>query len=134
VDRALVVALILAGIAAVAVAYRARRRHARAHPSGPSRIEPGDVGLDGREGLAVVGFSSPRCLPCQAWEAALRDAGVPWEKVDVARRHDLARRYGVRQTPLVLAVELPEGRVLETYAGEPEPGEVDRLAALARAA
>ena len=127
-DRALLVLLIAAAVAAVALLLR-RRQAAGA----PRRIEPGAVGLGGDAGVGVVGFSSPYCLPCRSWEARLREAGVPWAKVDVARRGDLARRYGVSQTPLVLAVSLPEGRVLEAYEGEPDAEQVERLRALAAA-
>ncbi len=120
-DRALLVAGLLALIAVVAILLRRRRTRP------PARVEPSDIGLRGGEGVGVVGFSSAYCLPCQAWERALSEAGIPFSKVDVAERPDLARRYHVRTTPLVLAVRLPDGEVIADFHGEPRDGEVERL-------
>jgi hypothetical protein len=125
-DRALIVLVLVATVAAVVVLLRRRR----ASPS-LERVDPAELEVDG-EGVAVVGFSGPYCLPCRAWERELERAGIPWSKVDVSQRPDLARRYGVRTTPLVLAVSLPDGRVIETYAGEPQDDQLEHLAALAR--
>jgi hypothetical protein len=124
-DRALVVVGLCALIAVVALLIRRRS------PGAPERIEPADVGLTG-SGTRVVGFSSPYCLPCQAWEDQLARVGLDFVKVDVSERPDRARRYAVRTTPLILAVELPGGRVIEAYRDEPEPGQVERLAAFTR--
>jgi hypothetical protein len=125
-DRALVAAALIAVVGLAAIWLRRRS------PAHAARVEPGDVGLGSRSGVGVVGFSSPYCLPCQAWEAALVDAGIPFVKVDVGERPDLARRYGVRSTPLVLAVGLPGGEVLASFDDAPSDGEVERLTALAR--
>ena len=122
-DRALLVLAIVAVVAAVAVALRRRRA-----PVPPARVDPAEFGLEGTGRLGVIGFSSPYCVSCERWERGLHEAGVPWAKVDVTERGDLARRYGVTATPLVLAVELPGGRVVDAYSGEPEPGDLDRLA------
>ena len=124
-DRALLVLLLCAAVGAVALFLRRRRDRF------PRRIDPGDLGLPDT-GAAVVGFSSPYCLPCQRWEAALEGAGVGFRKVDLSQRPELARSYGIRATPLVLAVRLPDGEVLEAYQGEPEPARIARLAEVAR--
>ena len=126
-DRALVASALLALVALAAWRLRARR------PTGaPARVDPSEVGLErGRPGIAVVGFSSPYCLPCQRWEAALAAEGLPFSKVDVAERPDLARRYGVRAIPLVLAVRLPGGEVVESFDGDPAAADVRRLEELA---
>lgn len=126
-DRLVVVLALAALIAALTVWLRRRS------PEAPARVDPEDFGLVG-DGVAVVGFSSPYCLPCQRWESALRERGVPWTKVDVARRGDLATRYGVRQTPLVMAVELPAGKVVAAYADEPSVGDLERVVSLSGAA
>ncbi len=125
--RALVAAALLALVALVAWRLRARRPG-----SGPARVEPDEVGLAAAPaGIGVVGFSSPYCLPCQRWESSLAEAGVRFSKVDVAERPDLAQRYGVRATPLVLAVRLPGGEVVESFHGEPRDADVEHLAELA---
>ncbi|MEX2196128.1 MAG: DUF4395 family protein [Thermoleophilaceae bacterium] len=95
-------------------------------------VKPADAGLDG-SGIGVIGFSGPYCLACRHWEDALAGAGIEFAKVDVAERPDLARRYRVKHTPLVLAVRLPEGAVVERYDDEPQAGQVERLAALTAA-
>jgi hypothetical protein len=125
VDRVLLVLAVCALVAAATIVIR-RRRPRRP----PERIDPGDVGLSG-SGVGVVGFSTPYCVPCRAWEGALAGAGLAFAKVDVSERPELARKYGVTTTPLVLAVRLPDGEVVEAYGGEPEVGEVERLRALA---
>ena len=119
-DRALLVLALGVLVGVATFALRSRRREA------PARVRPGDFGLSG-DGLAVVGFSSRLCRPCQAWEAALSDAGIPFVKVDVPERLELVRRYRVAETPLVLAIGLPDGRVLASFRGEPRTEDVEWL-------
>lgn len=96
---------------------------------GGAWVRPADAGLGGR-GVGVIQFSAPYCLACRHWERELAAVGVEFAKVDVSERPDLARRYRVSRTPLVLAVRLPEGAVIERYDEEPRPAQVERLAAL----
>ena len=125
-DRVLVASALLALVAFLAWRLRARR------PAGvPARVAPEELGLAAATGIGVVGFSSPYCLPCQRWESALGAVGLRFSKVDVAERPDLARRYGVRATPLVLAVRLPGGEVVESFDGDPTAADVRRLEELA---
>lgn len=125
-DRALVVAALLA---LVALAVVLLRRRSASSPR-VEAVDPDELGLGGGRGLAVVGFSSRYCIPCRQWEAALNEAGVRWSKVDVGARPGVARRYGVVTTPLVLAVELPSGRVVARFDDAPVDGQVERLAEL----
>jgi Domain of unknown function (DUF4395)/Thioredoxin len=97
------------------------------------RVDPGELGLGGGPGVGVVGFSSPYCLPCRAWESALERTGIAFSKVDVADRPDLANRYRVQATPRILAVRLPDGDVLEVFGEEPRDDELQRLRELTRA-
>jgi hypothetical protein len=99
----------------------------------PDRIDPVELDLPAGS-VGVVAFSSPYCLPCQRWERALTGAGVPFRKVDISERPELARRYSVSHTPLVLAVRVPEGEVVASFADEPAPDDVGRLRQLALAA
>ena len=126
-ERVVLVLALLGLLAPAAVMLRRRREARRA----PTRVDPSEFGLEGTGRVGVVGFSSPYCVACERWEGALHRAGVPWAKVDVAEREALARRYGVDTTPLLLAVELSSGRVIEAYHGDPDPADVDRLARLA---
>ena len=124
-ERVLVVLALLGLVLVVALLLRRRGRSTQF----PSQVDPGEVGLE-RAGVGVVEFASRFCEPCQAWEAALREAEVPFAKVDVGEHPGLARRYGVRETPLVLAVRVPAGEVIAAHGGDPDPDAVSRLRAL----
>ena len=112
----------------------ARLRGVRVERYPAGRVDPDELGLAGGSRVGVVGFSTPYCLPCRQWEAALDRAGVRFAKVDVSERPELAARYGVSSTPLVLAVELPGGRVLASYRDGPGEGDVEGLVELTRSA
>ena len=111
-ERELIAAAVLAAVVLAAFAFR-RRTH-----KGPERVDPGDFGLTG-EGRKVVAFTSPYCIPCRHWREQLDAAGVGATYVDVATQPDLARRYHVTATPLVLLVEVPSGKVARRWFGEP---------------
>jgi hypothetical protein len=76
------------------------------------RIDPGDVGLDG---AGVVQFTHPLCAECRVWERRLEEQGEPHVTVDVSRRPELARKYGVALVPTVVAVG-GDGQVLRRLA------------------
>jgi uncharacterized protein DUF4395 len=77
-----------------------------------SRIEPDDVGL---HGAGVVHFTHPLCTDCREWERRLAEAGDPHVVIDVSRRPELARRYGVAVVPTVVTVG-GDGTVLRRLA------------------
>jgi thiol-disulfide isomerase/thioredoxin len=55
----------------------------------------------------LIEFSSRQCPPCRAMQpviARLAASGVAVRSVDVDREPELARRYGIRQTPTFLVV------------------------------
>ncbi len=120
-DRVLIAAGVLALVAVALLLLRARRDRRV-----PERVEPEELDLPGA-GVGVVLFSGPYCLSCQRWEEALTGAAVRFRKVDVSERPDLARRYRVSRTPLLLAVRLPEGDVVASFRDEPAPGDVGRV-------
>jgi Domain of unknown function (DUF4395) len=76
------------------------------------RIEPGDVPLDG---AGVVQFTHPLCSECREWERRLESQGRPHAEIDISRRPELARKYGVAVVPTVVAVA-GDGTVLERLA------------------
>ena len=76
------------------------------------RIDPGDVGLDG---AGVVQFTHPLCAECRVWERRLAEGGEPHVSVDVSRRPELARKYGIAVVPTVVAVG-GDGEVLRRLA------------------
>jgi hypothetical protein len=77
-----------------------------------SRIDPGDVPLDG---AGVVQFTHPLCSECLEWERRLESEGRPHAAIDVSRDPELARKYGVAVVPTVVAVA-GDGTVLERLA------------------
>jgi Domain of unknown function (DUF4395) len=77
-----------------------------------TRIDPGDVSLDG---AGVVQFTHPLCSECREWERRLEGEGRPHAAIDVSDRPELARKYGVAVVPTVVAVA-GDGTVLERLA------------------
>jgi Domain of unknown function (DUF4395) len=75
-------------------------------------IDPADVGL---EGAGVVQFTHPLCAECRAWELRLAERGEPHVSVDVSRRPEIARKYGIAVVPTVVAVG-GDGEVLRRLA------------------
>ena len=59
---------------------------------------------------AVVLFTHPLCSDCQKVAGALEAKGTSLVKVDVSKRRDLARKYGVSVVPLAFQVDAT-GRV-----------------------
>ncbi len=66
------------------------------------RIDPAD--LDGAAGDVVVHFTHPLCSDCLDIERRLRSEGRTLVTVDVRRRPDLARKYGIGIVPTAVAV------------------------------
>ncbi|HYN90631.1 MAG TPA: DUF4395 family protein [Thermoleophilaceae bacterium] len=100
------------GLCAGCEAYRLSARLRGVSAKRVKRIEPEDVGL---EGAGVVQFTHPLCTDCRDWERRLDEAGDPHVVVDVSRRPELARKYGVAVVPTVIAVG-GDGTVLERLA------------------
>jgi Domain of unknown function (DUF4395) len=66
------------------------------------RIDRSD--LDGASGDVIVHFTHPLCSECLAVERRLRSEGRTLVTVDVRRRPDLARKYGIGIVPTAVAV------------------------------
>ena len=111
-ERELIAVALIVAVLVAALLFRRRST------TGPDRVDPADFGLEG-EGREVVAFTSQYCIPCRHWRELLDTSGVAATYVDVAARPQLARRYHVHTTPLVLLVELPSGRVAQRWSGEP---------------
>lgn len=116
--------LLVAALAALAAvtslcigceAYRllARARGIRARAL--DRIDLADLGVDSPEEL-VVQFTHPLCAGCQDLERRLSGEGRRVVLVDVSRRPDLARKYGVALVPLAYRVRA-DGTVGDRVGG-----------------
>jgi hypothetical protein len=67
------------------------------------------------EGEVVVEFTHPLCTDCRKLERALRDEGRAVLTIDVSRRPDVARKYGVTVVPTAVLVG-PDGAVRSRIA------------------
>jgi hypothetical protein len=102
----------ITGLCAGCELYRLSARLRGVSAKHAPRIEPEDVGL---HGAGVVQFTHPLCTDCRDWERRLDEAGDPHVVIDVSRRPELARKYGVAVVPTVVSVG-GDGTVLERLA------------------
>lgn len=75
----------------------------------PGHVDLAELGCAPGRG-AVVQFTHPLCSDCQDLASRLSGEGIRPVLVDVSRRPDLARKYGVAVVPLAVSVR-PDGRV-----------------------
>ncbi len=108
-----VLGLLVAGLALLAAAtglcvgcelYKWGARLRRVRKGQLRRVDLAD--LDGPlpdEGI-VVQFTHPWCTDCQTLAGQLRSESRPVVEVDVSRRPDLGRKYGIAAVPVAVAV------------------------------
>jgi hypothetical protein len=93
--------------------YRLSARLRGISARGVSRIEPDDVALGSAGG--VVEFTHPLCSDCRDWQERLALEGRSPVLVDVSKRPELARKYGVAVVPTIVAVHA-DGTIVERLA------------------
>lgn len=93
--------------------FAARLRGVRARQI--DSVDLAELGASSATGEIVVQFTHPLCTDCHSLEAELRGAGRTVVMVDVSRRPDLARKYGVALVPTAVAVT-SSGAVVERLA------------------
>jgi len=81
-----------------------------------ARVDLAELGAPTVAGDLVVEFTHPLCTDCRELERDLRAAGRTVVTVDVSRRPDLARRYGIAYVPTAVTVD-STGRVTARIAG-----------------
>lgn len=103
------------GLCAGCELYRigARLRGVRSHRL--DRIDLSDLGV-APNGEVVVQFTHPLCSDCRALELRLREEGRAVVTVDVSRRPEVARKYGVALVPTAVGVS-GTGAVVSRLAG-----------------
>jgi hypothetical protein len=79
------------------------------------RVDLAQIGALAGDDL-VVEFTHPLCTDCRRLERELRTDGRRVVTVDVSRRADLARRYGIAVVPTAVVVDAT-GRVISRIAG-----------------
>jgi hypothetical protein len=91
------------GFCAGCLLYRAWAFLRGIRGSTPGHVDLAELGCaPGR--ATVVQFTHPLCSDCQDLASRLADAGLRPVLVDVSKRPDLARKYGVAVVPLAVAV------------------------------
>jgi hypothetical protein len=116
--------LLVAGLALLAAAtglcvgceaYKigARLRGVRSHRL--DRVDLADLGVS-PEGEVVVQFTHPMCSACGPLEESFRGRGYRVVGVDISKRPELARKYGVAIVPTAVVVD-GSGRVTARLAG-----------------
>lgn len=91
------------GLCAGCLIYQAWARLRGLKNGAIERIDLAELGV--RPGQsAVVQFTHPLCADCQRLSARLARGPVPPVLVDVSKRPDLARKYGVAVVPLAVEV------------------------------
>lgn len=97
------------GLCAGCIAYRALSQLRGVRGRSLDRVDLAELGASpGRE--AVIQFTHPLCGDCQTLARRLEAEGLAPLLVDVSKRPDLARKYGVSVVPLAVAVAA-DGRV-----------------------
>jgi hypothetical protein len=116
--------LLVAGLALLAAAtglcagceiYRLGARLRGVRSRRLDRIDLAELGL-APNGALVVQFTHPLCSDCRSLERSFREEGLEVATVDVSRRPELARKYGVALVPTAVAVS-GTGTVLARLAG-----------------
>ena len=95
--------------------YKLGARLRGIRPGNILRVDLAELGAERHEGETVVQFTHPLCTDCHALEDELRSAGSRVVMVDVSRRPELARKYGIALVPTAVAVG-PEGFVTRRIA------------------
>jgi hypothetical protein len=95
--------------------YRIGARLRGIRPGSITHVDLAEIGADRPDGEVVVQFTHPLCTDCHALEDELRSAGSRVVTVDVSRRPELARKYGVALVPTAVAVG-PGGSVIRRIA------------------
>ena len=92
------------GLCAGCEIYRLAARIRGIRPGRIERVDLLEIGAAGRAGEVVVQFTHPLCTDCHTLECELVAAGRDVFTVDVSRRPELARKYGVALVPTAVAV------------------------------
>jgi hypothetical protein len=103
------------GFCAGCVAYTLGARLLGLRGRAVDRVDLAELGVPPGQ-PAVIQFTHPLCSDCHALEARLRGEGRAPVLVDVSRRKDLARKYGVAVVPLAVEVD-GGGAVVRRLAG-----------------
>jgi len=95
--------------------YKIGARVRGIRPGRIERVDMAELGAERHDGETVVQFTHPLCTDCHTLERELREAGRRVFTVDVTRRPELARKYGIALVPTAVTVG-PSGVVIARIA------------------
>jgi len=95
--------------------YKIGARLRGIRPGRITRLDLAELNAPRGHAEIVVEFTHPLCTDCRTLEEELRSSGRTVVTVDVSRRPELARKYGVALVPTAVAVG-PEGVVTARIA------------------
>ena len=95
--------------------YKIGARLRGIRPGNIVHVDLAELGAQRHDGETVVQFTHPLCTDCRVLEDELRASGRRVVMVDVSRRPEIARKYGVALVPTAVAVG-PEGLVTARIA------------------
>lgn len=123
----------LTAVLAVTLAAGELLRRYFANATFPTRFDKTDVDQKA-EGPLLVEFTSPHCWECKAALPVLKAASMVFETplaiVDARTRPDLAEKYSVRSTPVILVVDAA-GKVKRGWFHTPPADELQEALAAA---
>lgn len=121
---------VLVGVLALATVLGLVLRHRTGRARSTAALGAHDLAAAEDYGTAatLVQFSTPTCARCPATRRQLdvladRHTGVRRIEVDLAERPDLAERFDVMQTPIVLLLDA-QRTVRTRFGGPPRPAEL----------
>jgi thiol-disulfide isomerase/thioredoxin len=95
--------------------YKIGARLRGIRPGRITHVDLDELGAERHDGETVIQFTHPLCTDCRTLEHELRAAGGRFVAVDVSKRPELARKYGISLVPTAVAVG-PEGFVTRRIA------------------
>ncbi|SNR59127.1 thioredoxin family protein [Desulfurobacterium atlanticum] len=79
-----------------------------------------------KKGKGMVYFFSPTCKPCKEMEPIIkklsRDAKIKVVRVDVNKKPELARKFGVLATPCEILTK--DGKIVKIFLGPATEGDI----------
>lgn len=105
----------ITGLCAGCEMYKLGARIRGIRPGSIVHVDLAELGAARSDGEIVVQFTHPLCTDCRTLEEELRSAGRNVFTVDVSRRPELARKYGIALVPTAVAVA-PGGSVTARLA------------------
>ena len=60
--------------------------------------------------LTLIKRSTPRCPACETMQFVLKEEGIPFETIDIAKDSDAIEKYNLSSVPVIL-IDSEEGQL-----------------------